>query len=147
MQVILQETISKLGNAGDIVNVREGYARNYLLPQKKAVVADTQNVKELEHQKRVVAAKELKVKKVAEEFATKLAALSITIGREVGEEDKLFGSVTNKDIADALRVEGHMIDRHNILLQEPIKSLGIFDIPVKLHHEVTATLKIWVVKK
>ncbi|MFH0799639.1 MAG: 50S ribosomal protein L9 [Pseudomonadota bacterium] len=147
MQVILQEDVVKLGKAGEVVTVREGYGRNYLLPQKKAVLAVPGNLKELEHQKRTVAAKQEKVKKAAGELAEKLKALSITIGREIGEEDRLFGSVTTKDISDALRNEGFVIDRRDIHLEEPIKQLGIFDIPVKLHSEVTGVVKVWVVKK
>ncbi len=147
MQVILQEHIAKLGNAGDIVTVKDGFARNYLLPQKKAILADPKNMKQLEHQKRVVAAKQLKVKRGAEELAQKLQDVSVTIGREAGEEEKLFGSVTNKDIAVALRNEGFIIDRHDIKLDEPIKQLGVFDVEVKLHPEVIATVKVWVVKK
>lgn len=147
MQVILQEDIAKLGKAGEVVSVREGFGRNFLLPQKKAVLADPKNLKQLDHQKRSIAAKQQKARKVAGEFADKLGKLSITIAREVGEEDKLFGSVTIKDVADALRAEGHIIDRHNIQLAAPIKELGIFDIPVKVHSEVTATVKVWVVKK
>ena len=147
MQVILQEDIDKLGSAGEIVVVKPGYARNYLLPKKKAVLADTKNIKQLDHQKRVVATKQLKVIRAAEEIAEKLKDVSITIAREVGEEEKIFGSVTTKDIHDALRNEGHIIDRHAIKLDEPIKQLGIFDVSVKLHTEVTGVVKVWVVKK
>lgn len=147
MQVILQEDIPQLGKAGDVVQVRDGYGRNYLLPGRKAVLADPKNLRQLEHQKRIVAAKQLKRKRAAEDLAAKLKELSITIGREVGEEDKLFGSVTTKDIADALRAEGFIVERHDIQLEQPIKQLGIFDIPVKLHAEVTGEVKIWVVKK
>nr|HPM41839.1 50S ribosomal protein L9 [bacterium] len=132
---------------GDVVNVREGFGRNFLLPQKKAVLADPKNLKQLEHQKRVVTAKQAKARAAAEETAKRLSSVSVTIGREAGEEDKLFGSVTVKDISDALRNEGHVFDRHAIVLESPIKQLGIFDVPVKLHAEVTATVKVWVVKK
>ncbi len=147
MQVILQEDIDNLGRAGDIVVVKPGYARNYLLPRDKAVLADTKNIKQLDHQKRVVATKQLKVKRAAEEIAEKLKDVSITIAREVGDEEKIFGSVTTKDIHDALRNEGHIIDRHSIKLDDPIKQLGIFDVSVKLHSEVTGIVKVWVVKK
>ncbi len=147
MQVILQENVVKLGQAGDVVNVREGYGRNFLLPQGKAVVADPKNLKQLEHQKRVVAAKQLKRKQESEELSTKLSNVSLTISREAGEEDKLFGSVTAKDIIDGLRNEGYIIDRHALELAAPIKDLGVFEVPVKLHAEVTATVKVWVVKK
>ncbi len=147
MQVILQEDVAELGRAGDVVNVKEGFGRNFLLPRKKAVLADPKNLKQLEHQKRVVAAKHQKIKCMAEELSLKLKTVSLTISRESGEEDKLFGSVTVKDIADALRAEGVMVDRHNITIAEPIKQLGVFDIPVKLHAEVVGQVKVWVVKK
>ena len=147
MQLILQEDIGTLGRAGDIVNVRDGYGRNFLLPKKKAVLADPKNVKELEHQKRAVASKQIKAKKAAEELAAKFSSVSLTIARDAGEEDKLFGSVTVKDIAEALRNEGYTIDRYAIELKTPIKQIGIFEVPVRLHSEVTATVKVWVVKK
>ena len=147
MQVILKEDIQSLGKAGDIVNVREGYGRNYLLPKKKAILAAPNNLKQLEHQKKIVEALQLKRKRTAEELSKKLAALSLTISRDAGDEDKLFGSVTTKDISEALRNEGFIIDRHDIHLEAPIKKLGIFDVPAKLHPEVTATVKVWVVKK
>lgn len=147
MEVILKEEVLGLGKAGELVKVRSGFARNYLLPQKKAVVADPKNVKMIEHQKKVVEASEKKVKKQAEEIAAKLAGLSITIAREVGEEDKIFGSVTTRDIADALQRAGHAIDKRRITLKEPIKKIGIFDVDIKLHSEVNGIVKVWVVKK
>lgn len=147
MQVILKEDIQNLGKAGDVVSVREGYGRNFLLPRKKAILAQAENLKELEHQKRVVAALQMKRKKEAEVLAGKIASLSITIGREAGEEDKLFGSVTTKDISEALRAEGFIVDRRDIVLEAPLKQLGIFDVPLKLHPEVTGTVKVWLVKK
>lgn len=147
MQVILQEDMPNLGRAGEVVDVREGYGRNFLLPRKKAVLADPKNLKQLEHQKKVVASKQQKAKHGAEELAAKLKDMSITIARDAGEEDKLFGSVTVKDIADALRAEGVIVDRHNIHLETPLKKIGIFDIGVRLHPEVTGVFKVWVVKK
>lgn len=147
MQVILQEDIDSLGKAGDIVDVHDGYGRNYLLPSKKAALADTKNMRQLDHNKRVVKARQLKLKRSAEAMAEKLKATSITIAREVGEEDKIFGSVTVKDIADALRSENLIIDRHNIQLDTPIKQLGIYDVAIKLHPEVTGLIKVWVAKK
>ncbi len=147
MQVILQVDVPSLGKAGEIVDVREGYGRNFLLPQKKAVPADPKNIRLLEHQRRVVAAKQAKLKHHAEEILGKLANTSVTISREAGEDDKIFGSVTTKDIAETLRREGFEIDRHFIHLDAPIKSLGVFDVPVKLHAEVSGTIKVWVVKK
>lgn len=147
MQVILQEKVPQLGEAGDIVNVKPGYGRNYLLPRGLAVTADPKNVRMLDHQKRVVQAKESKRKTKAEELARKLAELSLTISREAGEGEKIFGSVTTKDIAEGLRRENFIVDRHDIKLEEPIKQLGIFDVEVKLHSEVNGTVKVWVVKK
>lgn len=147
MQLILKEDIANLGKAGDIVNVKDGYGRNFLLPRKKAIVAAPNNVKQLEHQQKVVASLQLKRKKEAEKLAEKIGSVSITISRESGEEDKIFGSVTTKDISEMLRGEGYIVDRHDITLETPIKQLGIFDVPVKLHPEVTGTVKVWVVKK
>ena len=147
MQLILQDKVPSLGEAGDIVTVKSGYGRNYLLPRGLAVVADPKNIKELDHQKRVVAAKETKRKAGAEDLARKLAELSLTISREAGEGEKIFGSVTTKDIAEAMRRENFVVDRHDIKLAEPIKQLGIFDVEVKLHSAVTGTVKVWVVKK
>lgn len=147
MQVILQTDVPDLGKAGDIVQVKEGYGRNYLIPQKKAVLADPKNLRMLEHQKKVVAAQQMKLKRKAEELQDKLNSTTITIARETAEEEKLFGSVTTKDIADSLRKEGIMVDRHHIHLEHPIKSIGVFDVHVKLHPEVTGIIKVWVVKK
>jgi len=147
MQLILQQDVPNVGKAGDVVNVKDGYGRNYLLPKQMAVVADTGNIKQMEHHKRVVASKLAKQKGAADELAQKLGQVSITISRESGDEDKLFGSVTNKDIAEALRAEGYVVDRHDIKLDAPLKQLGVFEVPVRLHPEVTGTLKVWVVKK
>lgn len=147
MQVILTVDVPSLGRAGEIVDVREGYGRNFLLPQKKAVLADPKNIRMLEHQKQVVTAKQTKLKRHAQELLDKLANTSITIARDAGEDDKLFGSVTTKDIADSLRREGFEIDRHFIHLNAPIKNMGVFEVPVKLHAEVQGNIKVWVVKK
>jgi large subunit ribosomal protein L9 len=147
MEVILREEIKGLGKAGELVKVKDGFARNFLLPQKKAVGADPKNMKQLEHQKRVAEAREKKIRKSSEDMAARLASLSITIAREAGEEDKLYGSVTSKDIADALRKEGVTIDKRIIELKEPLKQIGVFEVDVRLHHEVMAKVKVWVVKK
>lgn len=147
MEVILHEDVPNLGQVGDIVTVKDGYARNYLLPRKMAVVAEPRNLRMLEHQKKVVAAKQASMKGKAEELAAKLALLSITIGKEAGEEDKLFGSVTTMDISNALRAEGYTIDKRHIKLAEQIKKIGVYDVAVRLHPEVEGTVKIWVVKK
>lgn len=147
MEVILKEDIPTLGKAGEIVKVREGYGRNYLLPTQKAVLADRRNIKELDHHKKVIAAQQSKIEKIALELKAKLEGHSVTLAKEAGEEDKLFGSVTALEIAEALRIEGHPIDKRMIHLTEPIRSLGIFEVPVKLKADVTAIIKVWVVKK
>jgi large subunit ribosomal protein L9 len=147
MEVILQEDIPTLGKAGEVVKVREGYGRNYLLPQKKAVLADRKNLKQLEHHQKVIAAKQTKIAKQAGELKAKLEGHSITLAKEAGEEDKLFGSVTALEVAELLRLEGFPIDKRMVHLTDPIKSIGVFDVPVRLLTEVTATIKVWVVKK
>lgn len=147
MEVILREEIAGLGKAGELVKVRDGFARNYLIPLKKASPADPKNVRMIEHQKKQAEARSNKLRKVAEDLAAKLGATSVTLSRETGEEDKIFGSVTTKDIADALRKAGVSIDKRQITIKEPIKSIGTFDVDVKLHAEVNGTVKVWVVKK
>lgn len=145
MKVILREDVAHLGKAGDLADVRNGYGRNYLIPYGKAVPASDKNLRQLEHQKRVIFQRQAKLKASAEAVAAKVSSLQVTIARKVGEQDKLYGSVTNKDIADALAKMGTEIDRHSIVLPEAIRSLGTFDVPVKLHASVTANLKVWVV--
>lgn len=147
MQVILREDVKNLGKAGEVVKVKDGYARNFLFPQEKAVQADPKNLKELEHHQKAAAARQAKLKKQAEELAQKLSQVSLAIQRQAGEEEKIFGAVTTKDIADALRRENLIVDKKGIELAAPIKQLGIFEVPVKLHPEVTATVKVWVVKE
>jgi large subunit ribosomal protein L9 len=147
MDIILIEDVESLGTAGELLKVKDGYARNYLIPTGKAMVATTQNVKMLEHQKQLVQAKLNKQKKEAELLAAKIEDISCTVAKPVGEEDKIFGAVTTADIHSGLASEGLNIDKKKILLDEPLKSLGIFTVPVKLHPEVTAQLKVWVVKE
>jgi len=147
MQIILLEDIPSLGKAGDIVEVAGGYARNYLLPQGKAVETSRRNLRVLEHQKKVVEQKLKRRKKDALRLKEELEGLSLTIAKKVGEMDRLYGSVTTMDIEEALREEGYEIDRKKIDLEEPIKHLGIYTVPVKIHPEVTAQLKVWVVKE
>lgn len=146
MKVILLEEIPSLGNAGDEVTVADGYGRNYLIPQKKAIKATSGNVKVLEQQKRAVQGKIDKVRKDAEKFAKKIEAFSCTITKQAGEEEKLFGSVTSMDIEESLEREGIEIDRRKIILDEPIKKLGVYTVPIKLYADVMANLKVWVVK-
>jgi len=147
MNIILTEDVESLGSAGDLVKVKDGFARNYLIPGGKAMVATTQNVKLLDHQKQLVQGRLNKLKREAELLARKIEEVSCTVAKQAGEEDKIFGAVTAADIQGSLAHEGIEIDRRKIQLDEPLKSLGIFTVPVKLHQEVTAQLKVWVVKE
>ncbi len=147
MEVILQEDVHALGKSGDIVKVATGYARNYLIPRGLAILATTRNVRVLEHQKRVVTQKIKKQEKKAQATKESLEALSITIRKKAGEQDKLYGAVTAMEIEEAIGKEGYAIDRRRIELKEPIKSLGVYVIPVKLHRDVVAQVKVWVVSE
>lgn len=145
MKVILRETLPNLGEAGDLVEVRPGYGRNYLIPQGKAVLATAGNVRRIEHEKRVALARQAKIKASATDLANRLAAVELTIARKVGEQEKLYGSVTSLDIAEALSAQNLPIDRKQIQLEEPIRTLGTFEVPVKLHAEVIQPVKVTVV--
>ncbi|MEC4678231.1 MAG: 50S ribosomal protein L9 [Nitrospirota bacterium] len=145
MKVILKSDVERLGRMGDLVEVKAGYARNFLLPQSLAALATNKNVKMLAHEKRIIDAKIKKVRLSAEDVAQKVASLSLSIPAQVGEEGKLFGSVVSKDIADAMLAAGMEIDKRKILLDKPIKALGVFQIPVKIHHDVSASVKVEVV--
>ena len=147
MQVILLEDVPALGKAGDTVKVAEGYGRNYLIPQKKATLATEKSIKILEHQKREVKQRIGKVKKDVERIAEQIEKLSCTFTKTVGESGKLFGSVTSMEIESFLKENGMDVDRKKILLEEPIKNVGMFTIPIKLHPDVTAHLKVWVVQE
>ena len=147
MKVILKEDIQDLGAIGDIIAVADGYARNYLIPQKLAVQASTKSERQLDHQKRLVDQHKVRVQEQAGDLAAKLASVSCTIPVLVGEQDKLFGSVTSRDIEAALEQEGLRISRRKIVLQEQIKSLGVYTVNIRLHPEVSAKLKVWVVAK
>jgi large subunit ribosomal protein L9 len=145
MQVILREDIDKLGKIGDLVKVSDGYARNYLVPGKKAIEATPKNVRAMDHAKKMVSDRLRKLKKEAAADADRIKALAITIKAKSGEEGKLFGSVTSMDIADAMKTQGVVIDRRKIVLDEPIKRLGDFTVTVKLHADVTADFKLSVI--
>jgi large subunit ribosomal protein L9 len=147
MQVILLEDVPSLGKAGDLLKVSDGYGRNYLIPQKKAILATEKNLKVLEHQKRLVQHRMGKVKKDAEKIVEQIEGLSCTFAKTVGESGKLFGSVTSMEIESFLKENGIDVDRKKILLEEPIKNLGMFTVPIKLRPEVTAHLKVWVVQE
>jgi len=144
MKLILKENIEHLGQIGDIVKVAPGYARNYLLPKGLAIEATEKNAKALEHAKRQLAYKKNKSLEAARNLVAKLEALSIVLTHQAGEEGKLFGSVTNMEIAAFLKDNGLEIDRKKIVLAEPIKQLGEYSVPVKVHPEVGATLKVTV---
>lgn len=144
MKVILNENIETLGNIGDIVKVAPGYARNYLLPKKLAILATEKNAKALDHTKRQMAYKKNKALEAAKNMVAKLEALPIVISHKAGEEGKLFGAVTNMEIAAYLKANGFDIDRKSVVLADTIKHIGEFSASVKIHPEVTATLKVTV---
>lgn len=147
MEVILQQDVEKLGSMGDVVKVKPGYARNYLLPRGLAVIADPKNLVMLDHRKRMIAAKRSKVQKAAQGVAERLAAVSLVIPARAGEEDRLFGSVTNQDIQRALAEQGFEIDRKKIVLETPIKALGEYTVQVNLGTDVRASIKVTIVRE
>jgi len=147
VKVILTQDVTNLGKAGDMVTVKPGYGRNYLLPRAMAVLAGTTGAKQIEHQRMVIAQQQEKSKREAQKVADSIANLSCTIRVEVGEQEKLYGSVTSRDIEQALADEGVKVSRKAILLDEPIKALGVYTVNVKIHPDVTGALKVWVVAK
>jgi large subunit ribosomal protein L9 len=147
IQVILQHDVDNVGKSGELVKVRPGFARNFLLPRELAVPATTAQVHRIDHERAVALAKSEKQKKEARDLATKLNGLEIKITRAAGEDDKLFGSVTAKEIESAIKAKGFTIDRKKLALAEPLKALGTFDVPLKLMSDITATLKVEVVAK
>lgn len=147
MQIILQEDVEKLGTRGQLVEVAEGYARNFLLPRKLGLEATAGNLKRLEKMRANFAKKEASEKAAAQKQGELLAAVSLEFTRKAGENDQLFGSVTSGDIAEALAAKGFEIDKKRIVLAEPIKIMGEYEVPVKLHREVSANVKIAVKKE
>lgn len=147
MKVILKEDVKSLGAMGSVVNVADGYARNYLIPKNLAVEANTKNVKTLEHEKKKIAEQAKKIRNSAQLLAEKLSSMTITLSAKAGEEEKLFGSVTNIDIAEALKKEGLDIDRKKIALDEPIRRLGSYTVGIKIHPELIARLNVAVVSE
>jgi large subunit ribosomal protein L9 len=147
MKVILKEDVENLGKIGELVPVKPGYARNYLIPTGKAIEATFRNVRLLEHQKKLVQDRINKTIKSSEALAQRIESISVTIAQKVGENDRLFGSVTASHLADALNEEGIEIDKKKIQFDEPIKKLGVYTVPIKLHAEVSANLKVWVVEE
>jgi len=147
MEVILKEDILNLGKMGEVVRVRDGYARNYLLPRGLVLVADKKTLRTFEHQKRVVESQKDRVVKQAQILADKLTQISLTMPVKAGEEGKLFGSVTNIDIEKALKAKGFEVDRRKIHLAQPIKVLGDYEVPVRFTSDVTANVKVSVVSE
>jgi large subunit ribosomal protein L9 len=142
MEVILKEDVQKLGHRGDVVKVADGYGRNYLLPGKLAIEATSANKAVIEQMKASSVRKSIKEKAVSEDLATQISAVELTFERKVGEGEHLFGSVTSGDIAHQLEAKGFTVDRRKISLEEPLKTLGEFHVPIKLHRDVTAHVKV-----
>jgi large subunit ribosomal protein L9 len=147
MEVILRDHVEHLGSRGQIVKVADGYARNFLLPRKLALPATDGNRKRVERERKIVEAREAEERAASEAIATRLTSLELAFTRKVGETEQLYGSVTNQDLADALKAKGFDIDRRKILLPDAIKALGEFTVPVKLHRDVTAQVKVTVAKE
>jgi large subunit ribosomal protein L9 len=147
MEVILRDHVDHLGKRGEVVKVADGYARNYLLPRKLALPATEANKKWIERERKIAEARDQEERGAADAIATRLNVLDLTIARKVGENDQLYGSVTNADIAELLAKKGFEVDRRKILLPDPIKSLGEHTVPVKLHRDVTAQLRVRVAKE
>jgi large subunit ribosomal protein L9 len=147
MEVILRQAVENLGHPGDVVTVSNGYARNYLLPRGVAFQATEGNKKRITQEKARLEAAEGQRRSSAEDIAKKLEEVSITFAARVGEEGKLFGSVTTQDIADQLAVQGYTIEKRQVDLHEPIKALGVYRIPIKLHADVKPEIKVWVIKQ
>lgn len=147
MKVILKEDVEHLGRRGEAVDVSDGYARNFLIPKGKALKANESNVQIFQEEERQRRRRKRKERRLAETMAEQLEGISCTVVVQVGEDDRVFGSVTAQTIANALKQEGYDIDKRRILLDKPIKALGIYTVPVKLHPEVTTNVRVWVVKE
>ena len=147
VKVILYKNVDKLGRIGDIVEVKPGYARNFLIPKGYAAVVDEGKIKDLEYKKKIAEKKRLKELADAEALAEKLSSVSCTVAVNVTEEGKLYGSITPRDIIEALEKEGVKLDKNMIKLDEPIKEVGVYEIPIEITSEITTKLKVWVVKK
>lgn len=147
MKVILKEDIKHVGKMGQIVDVADGYARNYLIPKGLVTEASTKNIKFLEHEKRIIQEKSKKIRNSAQDLAHRISSLTISIKAKAGEEGKLFGSITTMDVAEALQKEGVEIDKKKISLEEPIKRLGSYTVNIKLHPDVSAPLNIQIVEE
>jgi len=147
VKIVLLKDVERLGRAGEIVKVANGFARNFLIPRGEALLATDANIAHFESRRRQHEAAAEREKKAAEALAQELEKTSLTVQARVGEEDKLFGSVTSQNVADLLKEQGHEIDRRKIELEEPIRALGVYTIEIRLHPEVRASIKLWVVKE
>ena len=147
MRLILRSDVEQLGKRGDVIKVSPGYGRNYLVPKGLAYLFSEGNVKRVQKEQKTLEVRQVKERQEAEELAARIAKVSCTIVKKVGESDTLYGSVTNADVAEALLKEGFSVDKRRIHLEEPIKALGIYSVPIRLHPEVTCELKVWVVKE
>ena len=145
MKLILQEDVKNLGKMGDVVNVSDGYARNYLIPKKFGVEANVKSIKALEHEKRKIEEKSKKIRNDARALAERLSATSLTLSAKAGEEEKLFGSITTMDIVEALKKEGFDIEKKKVLLDEPIRRLGAYAVDIKIQGDVTAQVQVKVI--
>lgn len=146
MKVILQQDVPTLGKVGDVVRVRDGYGRNFLVPRGLATLADERNLGRLKHQQRMASAKAARLMAAARELAERLGNSAVSIRVQAGEDGKLFGAVTNRDIAEALASDGFQIDRKQIVLDEPLRHIGVFTVPVKLARDVQAAVKVYVIQ-
>ena len=147
MQVILKEDVTNLGQIGELVSVKDGYGRNFLIPKGLAVLATPRNKRRLEHERKVIAQRDVKRSRDAQTLKESIEKLSLTIAKQTGEEGKLFGSVTTREIAEAITEEGIEVGRKTIHLDQAIKSLGVYTVQIRLTHDVIANLKLWVVAK
>ncbi len=145
MKLILQEDVRNLGRMGDVVNVADGYARNFLIPRKLGVEANVKNVRAMEHEKKKIEEKSKRIRQDAKGLAERLSSTEITLSAKAGEEEKLFGSITSMDIAEALKKDGFDVDKKKILLDDPIKRLGTYSEGIKIHHDVTAKVQVKVI--
>lgn len=147
MKVILKDDVKNLGSMGQVVDVADGFARNYLVPRGLAVEANTKNIKSLEHEKKVIQEKAKKIKSQVQDISEKISSMTIVIKAKVGEEGKLFGSVTSMDIAEQMKNEGIEVDKKKISLEEPIKRIGSYSVNIKMHPEITTQVNIQVVEE
>lgn len=147
MKVILSQDVNRLGKIGDVVKVKDGFARNFLFPEKKAYPATSENLKKIEHEKSKRQIKEQEAKTKAQEIASRIEGTSVTVNVEVNDIDKLYGAVSEAEVSSALKEEGFDIDKKDILFEKPIDELGIFDVGIKIHPEVIAKIRLWVTKR